>query len=59
VVAARREELKKFCDVPCLDSRAHKSVVKYVYEYMVSDSRLPEIPESAASCESLDWIVLD
>ena len=31
-VAAWGEELDKFCDVPRLDSKAHKFVVKYVYE---------------------------
>lgn len=29
-VAARAEELKKFFDVPCLDSKGRNSAVKYV-----------------------------
>lgn len=52
-VVARTEELKKFCGVPRLDSKEGKSIVKYLYEYMIDGSSLPEIP-STALYESLN-----
>jgi len=52
-VATRAEELKKFSDVPRLDSKEGKSTVKHLYQYMRGGSSLLEIPYGT-SYESVD-----